>query len=269
MRNFFVIVFIALFVVCSKADCDVYLQPNNFYRFAHELPFTPAYKTTAFLLLNDMVTNRELTPEIIECFASDSTFSSIGLYLDDSLNLNEKKKADQYISQEVINSFMKVNSARELIVVLIFSTEKTAQEQISRALTPFLPYAQQIDRVWVRTQLDSNCPDPTTYSDCQWPNATYNQKYLNSAFAQVQTLGFNYGLYSTQSIWERWFPTNEQLSVPVMYDGSDCYGKMSPNFSDYSPPIAGVQNPTKKVSCSWLASSKCCWLVNAAWEPKN
>lgn len=213
---------------------------------------------------NDLVTNRRLDPETLQCLANESGFSSLGLYVNARYGSSDDLTYHIY-SSETLKRFNELSIQKELIFLVSFSKDKTAKAQVSDALGPFLN--SNITKVWIRPQLDPHCPDETTYTDCQSPSKDWNLQYLLEVIKETENKGFEVGLSTKLTIWRRWFPELATLkpNIPLMYDENNITRAINGSSWDYRS-FAFYECPTRKFSRQFYANEKCCWLANVAWN---
>ena len=222
-----------------------------------------------FLWDNDWNTNNHLSPETLQCFASKSIFNSIGLYIDSDFGAGANWVYDFYNS-EVLELFAKLTKPLELIFYLKYDNISDVADQINKAFDPVQNLSSKIDMVWIRPDVDPNCPEPTSYIDCQFQSAEVNADLLIEAIQLIKARGFNVGISTNSAAWMltiNQFGANYFDTYPLIYDGED-YKTPDPSFSDFES-FAGFDSPAAKLSAIWYYDMDCCWFGQVMWSPNT
>lgn len=219
----------------------------------------------------DVFSANQLTSNVISCLEGTGTYSTIGLYI--GLNKIGPVAIDptQY-SSEVIQAWLSGSFNRELIVNVNLNL-KDPFETITGILAPFVEYSGKINQIWIRPNMDPDCPPQTAYVNCQ-TNLTNDQNVnlLNQIVLFVKGLGFSkVGIYSSVFIWGRWFDEGGDQTfgnlagLPLMFDDVD-FSDLEPNFGDYEV-FGPWKSPAAKMSGYWYLDPVCCWPGGVGWQP--
>jgi len=124
--------------------------------------------------------------------------------------------------------------------------------------------------VWVRPNADPDCPQPTSYIDCQFLSYSQNTAILQEALSALKQRGYNVGIYGNSQAWQLILNETDAGfygSLPLMYDGSD-YDEVDPAFDDFED-FSGWSVPEAKISQNWFLDGSCCWLGEIMWTQNS
>jgi len=223
----------------------------------------------------DLFSQSTLTSKTITCLQSTGKYDAIGIFLGSKTTVPLAINPTQY-TNDVIQAFLNLNVKKNIILNLDFNLPNITQN-ILEALQPVLLYPKKINQLWIRTNMDANCPDPSTYIDCQGPPPNVTLALLLQAANITKTLGFQTGIYSNRKIWARWFNDTQSAitselamkalaDYPFMYDDYD-FDQVIPDFSKYKQ-IGNWTIPSAKMSGYWYIDGTCCWPGQISWYSK-
>lgn len=217
-----------------------------------------------------MFSPNSLTPEILNCIQATGNYATIGLFLGFSTFSAPPINPVSY-SSDTLKAFLGSSLNKELILYVNFNETSTdaIKSYISNQLSPFLPYKDSIRKVWVRTNIDSDCPAVTSYINCQIFSPTTNLVSLNISIDAVKDLGFESGIYTNEGIWGVGFNITNSVSdgfasVPLLFDDTD-YSDIELSYDGYSEPFGPWKTPAAKMSAYWYIDQTCCWPGQIVW----
>jgi hypothetical protein len=219
-----------------------------------------------FLWNDDWNTNTFLGSQDIDCLATRPYFETLGLYTDYDYGTNSTWVYDIY-NTSTLESFQQQSLSRQLILLFNFDPTVSPHEQVRKALKQFSDLNVTINMVWLRPNVDPNCPEPTAYINCQFLSFTENIDMLTKAVEEVEALGYNVGIYTNQAAWTLVINNSTFEEYPLMYDGED-YGAVDSSFDDFEA-FGGWIVPTSKMSQNWYLDPVCCKLAQITWTPNT
>jgi len=245
--------------------------PNTKNLLNSNLPNPQQGNYTIFIWGNDLFKADTLLNDNVQCLINTKKYSTIGLFV----GMSSPQFDPTLYSVNVLNTFFNSKLNKELILYVNFNETSQAaiNAYVQNKLSPFLDRKQLINKVWVRTNIDPNCPKPTNYINCQILSVADNFNILDYALRAVTNLGFQAGVYTNEGIWDLAFEVGSSkkakrklkdlVDYPLMYDDSD-YSDIEPSFKKYQP-IGPWDYAAAKMSAYWYIDETCCWPGQVAW----
>lgn len=265
-------IFLFLALICLAQGAS--MCPNAKGKLNSVLPDPQQGEYSIFIWGNDLFKADTLLNTNVNCLINTKKYSTIGLFVGFS-SFSSYNFYPMYYSVNVINAFFNNKLKKEIMLYVNFNetSEQAINAYVQDRLSPFIANKTLINKVWVRTNIDPNCPKPSNYVNCQVLSVPENHQILNTALTAVTNLGFQAGIYTNEGIWELAFDVGSSKKAkrklkdlgdfPLMYDDSD-YSDVEPSYKKYQP-IGPWDYPAAKMSGYWYIDETCCWPGQVVW----
>ncbi len=261
---FLLLAFLALQV---SSEC-----PNAKSHLKSSLPKPKNGDFTLFTWGLDLFSQNSLTGKTLKCLADSKRYTRLGLMLGFSTWTAAPINPVSY-SNDAVQAFLNNSLEKDLIIYINFNDTSDAKlnTYIQNHLKPFVNNTSLIRKVWIRPNIDKNCPaPPTSYANCQVLPTISNIAILTKAVFIITQLGFEPGIYCSKEIWNLAFlPGSTKSSLkdldelPLVYDDSD-YSDIDVSYDSWKP--FGVwKTPHGKMSGYWYIDQTCCWPGQIVW----
>ena len=242
------------------------------------LPDPQQGQYSIFIWGNDLFRANTLLDSDLQCLINTKKYSTIGLFVGMS-SLSALPYYPTSYSVNVLKAFFNNKLKKEIMLYVNFNETSQAaiNSYVQTTLAPFMNNKTLINKVWVRTNIDPNCPKPTNYINCQVLSVADNLKILDSALNAVTNLGFQAGVYTNEGIWDLAFDVGSTKKAkrklkdlgdyPLMYDDAD-FSDIEPSYKKYQP-IGPWDYAAAKMSAYWYIDETCCWPGQVAWTKNS
>jgi len=271
MNKVFLFLIFCITISFVLSDC-----PNAKSHLKSNLPSPSKGQFSFFTWGIDLFSANTLSANSLKCIENTGRYKTLGLFIGFSTFTAPPINPVSY-SSETIQAFLGSSLNKELILYVNFNTtsESAIANYIQTRLSPFTSSKDRINRVWIRPNIDPNCPSSTSYANCQHLPVASNFEILNIALNSVTKLGFKAGVYVNQGIWILAFQIgkNEKkksmkglgdlADYPLLYDDSD-YSDITTSYGNYQK-IGPWEEVGGKMSGYWYIDQTCCWPGQIVW----